>query len=323
MFIPYHDDNPTHRVPFVTIGIIIINFLAAAPFGFYVPLFQDGTAPRQMRVLWTEYGFVPRELTNLENGQPVEVDLYREFGENQAPVNDRTLTIQPSVLGVATTLVTCMFLHGGPWHLLGNMLFFWIYGNNIEDRLGHVVFLIFYLLGGIGATLCHWLMAQPPFDAVPMIGASGAVAAVMGAYIVTFPKAHIRVLFLLGCIPLFFQVPAMFVLAIWIGEQLLFAFWEQQGAVTDVALWAHIGGFFLGAVTMPLLAAAIPAPDKEWQKEADDQFGLRYTDPATRIPPNPDDRDMWWGEVQQQEEAQRAKLHDKYDRGISWDDDVK
>ena len=100
MFIPYHYDTPTHRFPYVTITIIVINLLAAAPFGFYIPQMEGKSPSHEMRVLWTEYGFVPRELTNLENGQPVVVDLYSDLDDDPAPVDDRTLTIQPSVLGV-------------------------------------------------------------------------------------------------------------------------------------------------------------------------------------------------------------------------------
>jgi membrane associated rhomboid family serine protease len=318
LLIPYHDDNPTRRFPYVTITIIVVNVLAAIPFGFYSFQFAGESPSRAMRVVWTEFGFVPRQLTNLNNGQPVEIDLYREFGENPAPVNDRTLTIQPTLASVALTLVSCMFLHGGWWHLLGNMLFFWIYGNNVEDRLGHVVFTLFYIAGGIAATLCHWLMAQQPFDAVPMIGASGAVAAVMGAYIVTFPRAHIHVLFLLGCIPLFFKVPAMFLLAIWVGEQLLAAFWEQQGAVTDVALWAHIGGFAFGAIIMPFLALGAPEPSQDWGQEAKEQFDYQHVDPAARIPPNPEDRGIWWEESNREIAKQREQ--DASNPGIRWDE---
>ena len=202
------------------------------------------------------------------------------------------------------------------------MLFFWIYGNNIEDRLGHAVFLVFYLCGGVAATLCHWLMAGQPFDAVPMIGASGAVAAVMGAYIVTFPKAKMHVLFLLGCVPIFFKVPAMVVLAFWIGEQLLSAYMEHMGAVTSVALWAHIGGFVLGAIAMPVLSAGLPEPGKDWDKEARDQFDFEHVDPYDRIPPEPDQRDMWWEELQQHGTRTPPPL-DADSKGILWEDPGK
>jgi len=229
-------------------------------------------------------------------------------------VQNRKLIIEPSVSGVTLTLLTSMFLHAGPWHLLGNMLFFWIFGNNIEDRLGHVLFTLFYLLGGIAATLCHWLMSSAPFDAVPMIGASGAVAVMMGAYIVTYPKANIRVLFLLGCIPLFFEVPAMLVLAFWIGEQLLAAYWQQQGFVTDVALWAHIGGFAIGAAFMPLLSAGTPEPTQDWKREADEQFDYEHVDPSRpRRPPVADDRGIWWEEPPRREPP-------GYQRRSPWED---
>ena len=317
MLIPYHDDNPTHRFPVVTLAILLITVLAAAPFGFYLTELEGNSPSRQMRVLWTEYGFVPQVLSNLSTGEPVRVDLYSDLEEQTGSVSDRTLTIQPTARHVALTLMTCMFLHGGWYHLIGNMLFFWIYGNNIEDRLGSVVFLVFYLAGGVAATLCHWLTAQQ--EAVPMIGASGAVAAVMGAYIVTFPKAHIRVLFLLGCIPLFFKVPAFVLLAIWVGEQLFAAYWVHEGAVTDVALWAHIGGFALGAIAMPILSAAIPAPQGDPGKPSHDKYDFKNPDPYDRIPPDPDQRDIWWDELLQHGTRRPPSL-DVDSRGIQWED---
>ena len=319
MLIPYHDDNPTHRFPYVTVAIIVLNVLAAAPFGFFAFQLQGELPTHQMRVLWTRYGFVPQELTNLQNGQPVVVDLYRELGENPAPVQDRTLTIEPSLGGVAMTLITCMFLHGGLYHLLGNMLFFWIYGNNIEDRIGPVLFALFYLLGGIIATLCHWLMAAQPMANVPMIGASGAVAVVMGAYIVTYPTSKIRVLFLLGCIPLFFKVPAVLVLAFWFGEQLLSVFWEQQGFATSVALWAHIGGFVVGAALMPLLAAGTPEPTEDWDKETKEQFDFEHVDPNRRFAGGQYDRGIKWTDFDKTTPSRKDQK--PQDPGISWEDD--
>ena len=312
MIIPYHDDNPTHRFPYVTVAIIVLNVLAALPF---VPYYFSEAPTRQMRVIWTEYGFVPRQLTNLESGEPVEIDLYRELGENPSPDPDRTLTLQPSAAHVAMSIVTSMFLHGGPWHLLGNMLFFWIYGNNIEDRIGHGLFVVFYLLGGAAAALCHWAMTGAPDDLSPTIGASGAVATIMGAYIVTYPKAKVHVLFLLGCIPLFFKVPAIIVLAFWIGDQLLSAYWEHQGYVTNVALWAHIGGFAVGAAIMPLLASIIPPPpeDVHWGVQDSERHVIPHLPP-----PSPDGRDALLGERKQGQWLSEQGLAD---HGIHWEDD--
>ena len=320
MFFPYHDDNPIDRTPVVTIAVIIVNFLAAAPFGFYLSESENGLPSHRARVLWAEYGFVPQVFSNLPSGEPVRVPLYSDLEEQTRSTTDRTLTIQPSARHVALTLITCMFLHGGWYHLIGNMLLFWVFGNNIEDRLGHVLFLFFYLAGGVAATLCHWLTAGE--DAVPMIGASGAVSVVMGAYFVTYPKAKIHVLLLFGCIPLLLRLPALVVLAFWFGMQLLYTYWEQQGFATGVALWAHIGGFALGALAMPILSAAVPKPKDGPTRPDRDPYDFKNPDPYDRIPPEPDQREIWWEEFR--EHGTRSPPSFEADaRGITWDDPRK
>jgi membrane associated rhomboid family serine protease len=160
------------------------------------------------------------------------------------------------------TLLTSMFMHGGWGHLLGNMLFLWIFGNNVEDALGHVRFVGFYLLGGIAATLTQTavtLALQGDAAArIPTVGASGAIAAVMGAYVVLFPRA--RILTLVGVVPV--AIPAVFYLGLWF----LFQLWigsfsvlqpEQGGGV---AFFAHVGGFAFGALAAVVVALRRPAP---------------------------------------------------------------
>lgn len=290
MLIPFHDDNPTHRFPYVTVGIILLNVVI-----FVIFSAQD---ERTQRIATARFGFVPEVLSNVNNGQPVKVDLYPDLPDTDMDDKNRYLEIQPTVSHVGFSLVTSMFMHAGWFHVLGNMLFFWVFGNNIEDRLGHVVFTLFYLAGGAMADLCHWLMAQPPYDLMPVVGASGAVAVILGAYAVTYPRAKVRVFVLLGCIPLIIQIPAMIVLGLWVLKDIFAVWMEHQGFVTNVALWAHIGGFFTGALVMPLLAAGTPEPGENWEKEAESQFDYHSIDPEQRV------RDrtaagaagIWWDE---------------------------
>ena len=149
-----------------------------------------------------------------------------------------------------TTFVTSMFLHGGFMHLAGNMLFLWVFGDNMEDQMGHVGFLIFYLLGGLAAAAAQYF--SDPSSTIPMVGASGAIAGVMGGYLLMFPKARVDILIILIIIVRIIPVPAYIVLGAWFGIQLL------QGSMTPsdqggVAYWAHAGGFAAGLIlTFPL-----------------------------------------------------------------------
>lgn len=144
------------------------------------------------------------------------------------------------------TLFTSMFLHGGIAHLVGNMWFLWVFGDNVEDRLGHGRFLLFYLLGGAGAALAQGLVSFGSDG--PMIGASGAISAVLGAYIVLYPRALI--VSLLGFFPI--PIPALIYLGLWF----LLQFYQSFSGVPGVAFWAHIGGFVVGMVLVRLLAPA-------------------------------------------------------------------
>jgi membrane associated rhomboid family serine protease len=146
------------------------------------------------------------------------------------------------------TLLTSMFLHGGLMHILGNMWFLWVFGDNIEDRLGHAGFAVFYLLGGVAAAFAQGIV-NTSSDA-PMIGASGAISAVLGAYILLYPRA--TVLSLIGWFPV--PVPAFIYLGYWALIQFLGNFTGQQG----IAFWAHIGGFIAGIVLIRLFVPAKP-----------------------------------------------------------------
>ena len=153
----------------------------------------------------------------------------------------------------------------------------WVFGNNVEDRLGHFMYVCFYLVGGLLASLCHWFV-HPASD-LPVIGASGAVAAVLGGYAVTYPWAMVRTLMFIFIV----DVPALVWLGIWFFfENVVPGVLSLNGAVMQpVAFWAHIGGFVAGMLLMPFLALGAPPPGTDWRKEAEDMF--RYDDPRSRI----------------------------------------
>ena len=251
MFLPFHDNNRIERMPVVTYGIIAINVLAFLWLSYAVP-------PAQQQSVVLQWGFIPARIAQLENGKPVLVPqrmLVRHpiFGRG---VLERQVPLPPDRGAILLSLVTCMFLHGGWMHLIMNMWFLWLFGNNVEDRLGHVVFLGFYLLGGLLASAVHWLIN---FDSLaPVIGASGAVAAVLGAYAITWPWARVHTLVFIVIFITIVDVPAVFVLGLWFLLQLLEA-QEQLSLHTSggVAFWAHIGGFLAGLVLMPVLSSLL------------------------------------------------------------------
>lgn len=223
---PISDNNPTRITPFVTYVLIAVNIV--------VFIHELTLAPPDLEQFFQLYAVIPRELTTSFNGIPV----------NQ-PV--------PEPL----TLVTSQFLHGGFLHVAGNMLFLWIFGNNIEDRLGHIKYIIFYLACGILAALAQWFFSNQ--SGIPSLGASGAIAGVMGAYILRFPKAQIRTLLVLGPFITFPQIPAVFFLGFWFFQQALYSI-ASLGVPTSIgmesggiAYWAHAGGFVFGAILGPLL----------------------------------------------------------------------
>jgi membrane associated rhomboid family serine protease len=225
--IPLRDANPTRRTPLVTLVIVIACFVA---FGYELGLLASG-GEDSLNDLVTTWGVVPADIT-------------AAFARGDY-LSSETLT-----------LVTSQFLHGGWLHLLGNLLFLWIFGNNIEDRFGRLRFLLFYLTGGVVAGLCQVVIT--PTSDVPTIGASGAIAATLGAYIVLFPRARVTSLVFLGFFYQLIDVPAVIVLAFWFVLQLIDGLTSL--GVTDlsggVAFFAHIGGFAFGAAIATIVAAA-------------------------------------------------------------------
>jgi len=228
MLLPLHDDNPLKNIRFqyVTVGAI-----AACVAVFLYQISLDG---RGDQAFVLGFGAIPAVVFGL-------VALPEELARI------------PGWL----TLVTSMFLHGGFMHLLGNMLFLWVLGDNIEDALGHKRFVAFYLLCGVGAALAHGLM--DPASTVPMIGASGAISGIIGAYLMLHPKARIKTLVSYFIV----WLPAWVVLGLWIGFQFL----AISGGGGGVAWWAHVGGFFAGVILIvPMRQKGVPLFDRGRKK---------------------------------------------------------
>lgn len=241
--LPYADENPADGPPLVTGGLILLNL-----FIFLMGLRLD---ERQLFELHVNNGFIPARIEQLFDPAAevhVPANAVARFGPFLVHL-PRVMALPPNRGQILTTLITCQFLHGGWMHLLGNMLFLWIFGNNVEDRLGHLAYLLFYLIGGIAAMLAHYLVH--PESVVPTIGASGAVATILGAYAVSWPHARIHALLPLGIIFIPLELPAYLVLGFWFASQLLDG-WLKWGVELGggVAFFAHIGGFVFGAAVM-------------------------------------------------------------------------
>lgn len=211
MLLPIRDDNPTIRPSFVTVALIVVCAL--------VSLFQLTLSERQDHVFALGFGMIPSVLFGM-----------RELSAS-IPTVDPWLTV-----------ITSMFLHGGLMHLAGNMVYLWVFGNNIEDSMGHVRFVIFYVVCGVAAALTQAFVE--PDSSIPMIGASGAVSGVLGAYLVLHPHARVTVLFFYGLVTTV-NLPAMAVLGWWIVVQVVNVLLAEPGQ-GGVAWYAHIGGFVAG-----------------------------------------------------------------------------
>ena len=239
--IPLRDENPTSRFPIVTVGLIIacvVTFLIVQP---SASRSIDSPAASEVvdQVRFTyQYAAIPCELVR---GRPLTV---AEIGATQLRGDTTACDTSPSgrtafpAKSIALSILVSMFLHGGWIHLLGNMVFLWVFGNNIEDHMGSFLYAIFYLAAGAVATGAHVLLQVD--STVPVIGASGAIAGVMGAYLIWFPWARIRTLLLIGIIPLWPRLPAAVLLTVWF----LMQFFTVPGS--GVAWVAHVGGFAFG-----------------------------------------------------------------------------
>jgi membrane associated rhomboid family serine protease len=226
---PIRDDNPHFLTPIVTYGLIAANVLAWA-------LLQGfGTEPSLSRSV-CQLGLTPGELLQLASPGA------------RVPIAEGVVCVVTDMPSWFTPL-TSMFMHGGWMHLIGNMWFLWIFGNNVEDSMGHARFLAFYLLCGLAAAAAQTIV--DPASIVPMVGASGAIGGVMGAYVMLYPRVHVHMLVFLGFFVTTIAVPAVFMLGYWFVLQLLSG-WMSNAAEGGVAFWAHVGGFVAGAVLVLL-----------------------------------------------------------------------
>jgi membrane associated rhomboid family serine protease len=233
VFFPYYDENPRIRRPYVTIALI------AATAAVWVIVQGAGSEFALARSV-CEHGMIPGELTGRAAGAVVELRGGAACVIGSAPQWQ--------------TVVFTMFLHAGWFHLLGNLWFLWLFGDNVEDALGHAGFLVFYLGCGIAAALAQ--LAVDPASTLPMVGASGAISGVMGAYVVFYPAAPVRVVVVLVVFLFRIRVPALGMLAYWFALQLLDALPQVGGATSGVALWAHVGGFAAGVAIAALVRSA-------------------------------------------------------------------
>ncbi|HYQ47545.1 MAG TPA: rhomboid family intramembrane serine protease [Thermodesulfovibrionales bacterium] len=221
---PYKDDNPSNTFPAVTIGIIVLNVV--------VFILQVFSARDGQQIVYS-YGAIPHNIISMRSTQPIHPAL---------------------------TLFTSMFMHGGLFHIFGNMLYLWIFGNNIEDRLGHFRFILFYLFCGIAAAMLHALTA--PESAVPMIGASGAISGVLGAYVLLFPYARIHTIIFLGFFVQTVRIPALIVIGFWAIIQIVSGLTAQGLERQEGVAWfAHVGGFIAGLLSIKLWQ---PRRSKTW-----------------------------------------------------------
>ncbi len=227
MLFPIRDENPSRERPIVNYILIGINIL--------VFLYEISLGSDMRSVFFHRFGIVPYEYTH---GKDILIP-------SAMPIN----------------LITAMFIHGGFWHIFGNMWFLYIFGDNVEDAMGHVRYLIFYLLSGIIASATHIIFN--PGSKVPMIGASGAISGVLGAYFVLYPSARIVSVVFLGFFITSVILPAYLYLGIWIIMQAIFAF-SSIGvkAASGVAWFAHVGGFVGGILLLPLFARRRRTPPR-------------------------------------------------------------
>jgi len=246
--LPLKDNIPTRRLPVITIAIIAINVFMY--FGF-----QDGRISFSGDAIDNrnaiEYGAIPYEISH--PGKQCEESAGQVICEGQKGVRGKA---SPDLASTWLTVLTAMFMHGGLLHIGGNMLFLWIFGNNIEDSVGRFRFVLFYLLGGIVALAAQ--TAISPDSAVPTIGASGAVAAVLGGYALLYPRARVVTLLFVVIFVTFLELPALAVLGFWFLLQLFYASTELTQPVNTggggVAYMAHVGGFVFGLLVIKLLA---------------------------------------------------------------------
>ena len=252
---PLKDNIPTDKFPVVTVALIVINVLAYFLWQRGGITLGDPSNPHYFENL-VRYSEFPYEVTHP--------------GQQCIPVNEQTFECaksygaQYNLPPTYLTVFTAMFMHGGLLHLGGNMLFLWIFGNNVEDSMGPVKFLIFYLLAGLAATAGQLLVG--PDAKVPNLGASGAIAGVLGGYILLFPRARVVTVIFIVFFFTIVELPALLILGFWFIQQLLFGYFDLNsgGVGGGVAYFAHVGGFAFG-----LLAIKLFADERKRRRQAD------------------------------------------------------
>jgi membrane associated rhomboid family serine protease len=244
---PIKDNIPTENFPVVTVALIAINVIVFLfwqdPSGF--------SSVNETKVV--EYGAIPFELTHPGDHCVVQAQ--------QVVCGD----ISSGGPSTWITVFTSMFMHGGVLHIAGNMLFLWIFGNNVEDSMGPVRFVAFYLLGGIAALAGQVLVS--PNAGVPTIGASGAIAAVLGGYLLMYPRARVLTIIFIVFFFTIIELPALVMLGLWFVEQIYFGaadLSDPVGGGGGVAYWAHIGGFAFGAAAIKLFAKRVRTPEPKY-----------------------------------------------------------
>lgn len=230
--IPLSDDNPTLDTPYMTYVLLAVTV------GVWILVQGGGMDATRLAATVCDLGMVPGELTRMAPlGESVPIGPGMACSVDAQPIN------------VLTPLLS-MFLHGGWMHLLGNCLFFWVFGNNVEDSMGHVRFLAFYLLCGLAAAGAH--VALDPTSPVPTVGASGAISGIMGAYLVLYPNVRVKMLIPIIIYPLIVHIRAWIVLLWWFGLQVLSGLPQLMSLRREVsggvAVWAHVGGFVAGVL---------------------------------------------------------------------------
>ncbi|MDB9528075.1 rhomboid family intramembrane serine protease [Oscillatoria sp. CS-180] len=225
--VPLKDDNPIKITPYVTYGLIAINVL--------VFLYELTLLPPDLMDFFQSWAVVPEQLTGSLHWKSITLSTVHEW----------------------FTLISAQFIHAGFLHIAGNMLYLWVFGNNVEEELGHIRFLLFYLICGTLATMTQWYFGMS--SEIPSLGASGAIAGVMGAYVFRFPDVRILTIVPLGFFFFPIRIPAMFYLGIWFLQQAAYGVASLNVpanigmAEGGIAYWAHAGGFVFGAIAGPLL----------------------------------------------------------------------
>ena len=235
--IPLKDNIPTNRFPFVTVALILTNVIVYLLAIRHGGSFFGGPAPAEE----VKYGAIPTVLTHC-------------LTQHEVIAGNRILCTRAGGIPAWETVFTSMFMHASFLHIAGNMLFLWIFGNNVEDSMGPIKYVLFYLLGGIAALALQ--VAIHPNEVAPTLGASGAIAAVLGGYIVLYPRARVLTLIFIILFFTVVELPAILVLGFWFAAQIAFgaAGLTSPGASGGVAYFAHVGGFLFGLATVRLLA---------------------------------------------------------------------